>query len=451
MAEMLIAAERIVPAASPTGGWARHEPTGGWAGHDGARHGTVQRAGDLPDIISPGYVLVRDGKIATVGEGRLSRTPDVDISSGVLVPGFVDLQVNGYFGVELDAVRRAEWQMVATRLTETGTTAFMPTFITAPVSRLADALRRARGLAPDGAQGTTPRARILGVHLEGPFISPLRAGAHNKEWMTEPTADAITDLLDAGHGILRLVTLAPELPGALDAIKTLTAAGILVSVGHSDAVASQVSAAADAGARMVTHLFNAQRPLHHREPGVVGQALADQRLTSGLIADFEHVLPPVCRVAFAAAPGRVFLVTDAAACAGMPPGRYMLGGRDIELPDRAGAPPTRVDGTLAGSALRMDVAVANMVRAGIGLAEAVAAATRIPADLIGRPELGRIAPGAQADLTWLDDDLRAQATWVAGGLACTADPARTGAPTGTADPAQAGGNELPHHEPNHDR
>jgi len=443
LAETLIAAERIVPATSRTRDW---------AGHDEARHGGMQRAGDLPDIISPGYVLIRDGKIATVGEGRLSRTPDVDISSGVLVPGFVDLQVNGYFGVELDAVRPSEWQMVATRLTATGTTAFMPTFITAPVSRLAEALRKARGLVPaavpgtagagtpgagaaEDARGTAPGARILGVHLEGPFISPLRGGAHNPDWMTEPTPDAVADLLDAGRGILRLVTLAPELPGALDAIKTLTAAGVLVSVGHSDAVASQVSAAADAGARMVTHLFNAQRPLHHREPGVVGQALADQRLTSGLIADFEHVLPPVCQVAFAAAPGRVFLVTDAAACAGMPPGRYMLGGRAIELPDRDGAPPTRLDGTLAGSALRMDVAVANMVRTGTGLAEAVAAATRIPADLIGRPELGRIGPGVQADLTWLGDDLRAQATWVAGDLAHTADPACTGEAVRSGDPA----------------
>jgi N-acetylglucosamine-6-phosphate deacetylase len=433
LAETLIAAERIVPATSPP-------------------HGSPQRAGDLPDIVSPGYVLLRDGHIASIGQGRPNRVPDVDIYSGVLVPGFVDIQVNGYFGAELDAVNADEWQMVAARLPETGTTAFMPTFITAPVPRLAEALRAARALTarlPERAlleraateraateraateraatertmtsgtlpAGTPPAARILGVHLEGPFISPLRAGAHNKDWMTEPTAEAVSQLLDAGQGILRLVTLAPELPGALGAIKALTQAGVLVSVGHSDALADQVSAAADAGARMVTHLFNAQRPLHHREPGVVGQALADHRLTSGLIADFEHVLPPVCQIAFAAAPGRVLLVTDAAACAGMPPGRYMLGGEPIDLPDRDGAPPVRLDGTLAGSALRMDVAVANMVSAGTGLPDAVAAATRIPADLIGQPELGRITHGARADLTWLGEDLRARATWVAGELA----------------------------------
>jgi N-acetylglucosamine-6-phosphate deacetylase len=185
-------------------------------------------------------------------------------------------------------------------------------------------------------------------------------------------------------------------------------------VGHSDALARQVAEAADAGARMVTHLFNGQRPLHHREPGVVGQALADHRLTSGLIADFSHVAAPVTAVAFAAAPRRIALVTDAAACAGMPPGQYMLGGQPIELPAGDGVPPVRADGTLAGSALRMDVAVSNMVSVGVGLPEAVAAATRIPADLIGRPDLGRIAVNARADLTWLGEGLRARATWVAG-------------------------------------
>ncbi len=386
MAEMLIEADRIVPAVA------------------------VPRPSE--STIAPGYVLVRDGVIEAVGEGTPPRAPDVRLEAGVLVPGFVDLQVNGYFGVELDAVRAAEWQLVATRLPETGTTAFMPTFITAPVPRLARALRQAARLAGESARG----AQVLGVHLEGPFISPLRAGAHNKDWMTDPAPEAISELLDAGGGILKIVTLAPERPGSLNAITRLTEAGVLVSVGHTDALARQVAAAATAGARMVTHLFNAQRPLHHREPGTPGQALSDPRLTSGLIADFYHVAPEVCAIAFAAAPGRICLVTDAAACAGMPPGTYLLGGEPIELPAGDGTPPVRAGGTLAGSALRMDVAVANMVRAGAGLASAVAAAARIPADLIGRPELGRIAPGARGDLTWLGDDLRARATWVGGDL-----------------------------------
>jgi N-acetylglucosamine-6-phosphate deacetylase len=174
---------------------------------------------------------------------------------------------------------------------------------------------------------------------------------------------------------------------------------------------------------MVTHLFNAQRPMHHREPGVVGQALYDRRLTSGLIADLHHVSGEVAAIAFAAAPGRICLVTDAAASAGMPPGSYLLGGQPIELPPGAAEPPVRADGTLAGSALRLDVAVANLVSVGVGLVEAVTAATRIPADLIGRPDLGRIAAGAAADLVWLGDDLRTRATWIAGRLAYCPDPA----------------------------
>jgi len=396
VAEMLIEAEHMVPAVAEPGA------------ADGAR---CASPGDLATI-PPGYALVRDGVIAAVGEGPPPRPPDVRLAAGVLVPGFVDLQVNGYFGVEFEAVRAAEWRMVAARLPETGTTAFMPTFITAPVPQLAHALRQAAGLAGEHAPG----AQVLGVHLEGPFISPLRAGAHHKDWMTDPVPEAITGLLDAGRGVLKIVTLAPERPGALAAITRLAGAGVLVSVGHTDALARQVAAAATAGARMVTHLFNAQRPLQHREPGTPGQALSDPRLTSGLIADGYHVVPEVCAIAFAAAPGRICLVTDAAACAGMPPGTYLLGGEPIELPAGDGTPPVRADGTLAGSALRMDVAVANMVRAGASLAGAVAAATRIPADLIGRPELGRIAAGARADLTWLGDDLRARATWVAGDL-----------------------------------
>ncbi len=298
---------------------------------------------------------------------------------------------------------------MARRLPETGTTAFLPTFITAPVGRLAAALRSAQKLA--GA--ATPGARVLGVHLEGPFLSPARAGAHRRDWMVPPSPEAVAELLDAGHGVLRLMTLAPETDGALAAIAALVAAGVVVSVGHSDATADQVAAAADEGARMVTHLFNAQRGLHHREPGVVGQALTDHRLTSGLIVDLRHVSAAACAIAFAAAPGRICLVTDAAASAGMPPGRYLLGGQPTELPPGEGA-PVRPDGTLAGSALRMDLAVANAVAVGLGLAEAVAAASRIPADLIGRPDLGRLAPGAPADLAWLGDDLRTKATWVGG-------------------------------------
>ena len=369
-----------------------------------------------------GFVDVAHGVIGRVGTGAPPSPADVTLPDGYLVPGFVDLQVNGYFGREFQTADAASWADVACQLPQTGTTAFVPTLITAPVASLAAALRTAAAFAGDLPAGG---ARVLGVHLEGPFIAPIRRGAHNPDWITDPAPAAIDALLEAGRGLLRLVTLAPERPGALAAVDQLVAAGVLVSVGHSDATSAQVSAAAERGARMVTHLFNAQRPLGHREPGVVGQALIDERLTSGLIVDLYHVLGPICGLAFRAAPGRIALVTDAAAAAGMPPGEYLLGGEPVTLPPAAGAPPVRADGTLAGSALRMDVAVANAVRCGASLAAAVAAATRIPADLIGRPELGRIAAGAAADLVWLGPDLWTRATWIAGQLVYTDGAADT--------------------------
>jgi N-acetylglucosamine-6-phosphate deacetylase len=373
-------------------------------------------------IAAPGYVTMAGGVVTAVGRGDPPRAPDVALPGGVLLPGFVDLQVNGYFGEEFLTAGADGWARVTTRLPQTGTTAFLPTFVTAPPGVLTSGLRAAAALIPALPAG----ARVLGVHVEGPFISPAWKGAHNEAWITEPSADAVAELLDAGRGVLRLVTLAPERRGGMAAVTALTEAGVLVSVGHSDATARQVAEAADHGARMVTHLFNAQRPMHHREPGVVGQALTDPRLTSGLIADMRHVNPQVCVLAFRAAPGRICAVTDAAACAGMLPGSYRLGGEPIELPPGDGEPPVRSDGTLAGSGLRMDAAVGNLVAAGIGLAEAVCAATRVPADLIGRPDLGRIAPGAAADVVWLGDDMRTRATWIGGELVFAQDGADGG-------------------------
>jgi N-acetylglucosamine-6-phosphate deacetylase len=382
---------------------------------------SVQTAEPGAEPVPAGYVVIDGGTVIEVGAGDPPREADVMLPEGELVPGLVDLQVNGYYGVEFQIADADSWAGVARRLPETGTTAFLPTMITAPVGELAVAVAAAAEFLPAMSDG----ARPLGVHLEGPFISPLRRGAHNPAYIIDPAPVAVTELLAAGRGALRLVTLAPELPGALAAISELTAAGVLVSVGHSDATARQVAAASAAGARKVTHLFNGQRGLAHREPGVVGQALTDPLLTSGLILDLWHVVAPVAKIAFAAAPGRIALVTDAAACAGMPPGEYLLGGEPITLPAGDGEPPVRADGTLAGSALRMDRAVANAVSCGLPLATAVAAATRVPADLIGRGDLGRLAPGAAADMVWLGQDLVTRATWVGGRLVYTDGAADT--------------------------
>ncbi len=371
-----------------------------------AEHMITTPEGGPTRVLSPGFVRAENGVITEVGEGRPPGVPDADLGEGLLAPGLVDLQVNGFFGYDMVDADVDQWRTVVSRLPETGVTAFMPTFITAPVQVQAQALLRTRDLLPDLASGT----KVLGVHLEGPFLSEKRKGAHNAAYLTDPTPEAIATLLETG--LVKLVTLAPERDGALEAIRTLDAAGVLVSVGHSDASAAQTAAAADAGARMVTHIFNAQSGVGHRDPGVATQALIDRRLHPGLILDLHHVSPEAAKLVFQAAGGRVLLVTDAASSAGMPPGTYELGGEPITMPEQG--PPLRADGTLAGSGLRLDEALGNAAALGIDTATAVDAATRVPADLVGRADIGRIAPGAAADLVWLGPDHRAHATWING-------------------------------------
>lgn len=363
-------------------------------------------------LVEDAWIGIDRGRIVDIGTGpapgRHRR-----LHEGVLAPGLIDGQLNGAFGVDLIDADAHEWHEVHTRLLATGVTAVVPTFISAPVDVLATALRAARRNAGRPLdRGTPPSARTLGVHLEGPFLAPARRGAHDQEHLQDPTPEAIDTLLEAGTDVLLYLTLAPERPGALEAIERLVQSGIRVAIGHSDATDDQVAAGADAGASLITHLYNAQRPLRHRDPGVVGAALGDPRFTVGLIADLHHVSPGAIRVAFAAAQGRIMLVTDAVAALGMPPGSYELGGQAMVV--REGEPPVRPDGTIAGSSLRLDDAVANAVSCGVDRAAALTAASRVPADALGRPDLGRIAIGLPADLVWLGDDGRARTTWLDG-------------------------------------
>jgi N-acetylglucosamine-6-phosphate deacetylase len=368
------------------------------------------------DHLAPGWVEVAGGHVAAVGPGRPPRPADVELPGGVLAPGLVDAQINGGFGVDFADADDEQWAHVAHALPGTGVTSFVPTVITAPLTELGEALRRFAVLQP-GLAARPGVARALGIHVEGPFLSPRRRGAHREHLLVDPTPDAVDALLDAGAGgALLYVTLAPERAGALDAVARFVAAGVRVAIGHSDATEQQVHAAADAGATLVTHLYNAQRPLHHRDPGVAGAALVDDRLTCGLIADGHHVHPAAVRIAFATKPGGIMLVSDAVAALGMPVGRYLLGGQELIVLD--GEPPRRADGTIAGAAGRLDDALGIAVAAGVDVRTAVEAATRVPADALGFPELGRIAPGGPADLVWLAPEeghpLRARATWIGG-------------------------------------
>lgn len=371
-------------------------------------------------LVGPAEVGVEQGRITGVTEGP-GRPDTLRLPHGVLTPGLIDVQLNGAFGHDFVAADATAWREVAARLPSTGVTAFCPTFITGDLDTLTAALVRAAELRAKLA--TEPIARDLGVHLEGPFLSPARVGTHPPEYLREPTPELIDRLLldDAVREALTLVTLAPELPGALEAIRRIVAAGIRVSAGHTDATAAEMSAAADAGATMVTHLFNAQRGLGHREPGVVGAALSDPRLTPGLIADLHHVVGPVCSLVLRVAGERTALVTDAMAAAGMPPGRYRLGDVDVTLVE--GDVPRNPDGTIAGSALTLDLAVRNLIGLGNPPARVLTSATRVPADALGRTDLGRIAPGATADLVWWSDEWTILKTWIGGVVAYEATTA----------------------------
>jgi len=374
-------------------------------------------------LVRPGWILF-DEIIHEIGEGYPpARVRDVanvtTLPEGVLSPGLVDIQVNGAFGVDFAAASDAEWVRVAQLMPSTGVTAFVPTFITASIQELSgnlaiySALRSRLDVAPGAA-------RTLGVHLEGPFLAERRRGAHRAELLSDPEPALVAALLDAADGALTYMTLAPERAGALEAIAQLTSAGVRVALGHTDADAQTIRAAANAGASLVTHLYNAQRPMRHRDPGTVGAALTDPRLTCGLIVDLHHVSSIAVEVAFRASAGDIALVSDAVAAMGMPAGSYELGGERVDV--APGLPPRRADGTIAGSALQMDEAIANSVlHCGVDLRSAINSATQIPAHSVGRSDLGLLAPGATADLTWLGDDLMTCATWVGGQIAWSCD------------------------------
>ncbi|HEY4020356.1 MAG TPA: N-acetylglucosamine-6-phosphate deacetylase [Pseudonocardiaceae bacterium] len=387
----------------------------------GAPRALVDRA-----ITGPAYVRVHNGQIVEVGTGRGADSTSAEVfESGLLTPGLVDIQVNGAFGIDFAEADEQGMRLVATSLPGTGVTSFLPTLITAPVPIILEQAHKL--IAVERALAGTPAARPLGVHLEGPFLSPIRHGVHEPDLMALPTPELVDLILrdSTVMSTLRMVTIAPELTGALDFVRRLVDAGVLVSVGHTDATAAQVKAAADAGARMITHLFNAQRPLGHREPGVPGAGLVDPRFTLGLIADLAHVAGDICKLVFRLASDRVALVTDAVAAAGMPPGRYQLGGEDVLLTDDG--VPRSPAGTIAGSALTLDRAVRNIISIGIDPAVALCAATIIPADVIGEPTLGRLTPGARADLVWWDEDMRPRKVWVGGEVVFdAADPAQVG-------------------------
>ncbi len=356
----------------------------------------VLAAGGLcrPGRLEPGWVAAEDGILVEVGTGAPPRAA-TDLGDVVLGPGFVDLQVNGLDDVDLAVADRSGWQTVADRLARHGVAAYLATFVSAPLDVYGPMLERLADAAASPGGG----AALLGAHLEGPFLGAA-PGAHPPELLRLADPAWLDALFTAHPGAVRMVTLAPEADPGWATTRALADRGVLVALGHSAATDADARAGAAAGARAVTHLFNAMSPLQHREAGLVGAALDDPRLTPTLIGDLVHVHPTAVRIAFAAAP-TVALVSDAIA----------TGGR-LRSADGAARLP---DGRLAGATALLDDAVANVVGVGVPLQRAVEAASTVPADLLGLTDRGRLEPGARADLVALDPHSgRRRASWLAG-------------------------------------
>jgi N-acetylglucosamine-6-phosphate deacetylase len=357
-----------------------------------------------PEYRGLSLVTVEGDRITAI-EPATGPTPGaIGAANTRILPGLLDIQVNGAFGDDF-ADAQADVEGICRRMPQFGVTAFVPTVITSSRSTYEPALANLR--RPQ-AQG---EARILGVHIEGPFISPEHPGTHDPAQVRLPDCAEASAWLEAGE--VRLVTLAPELPGALELTKFLVDRGVRVSIGHTDATWEQAEAAVRAGASMVTHLFNAMRPLRHRDPGVAGYTLASG-LKAGFIADGHHVAFGTLQfVARTKAPDELILITDALAGLGMPPGRYMLGGREYISDGTCGRRP---DGTLSGSLLPLNRALRNVVeRVGLDPSIAVQFATLNPARALGlEATLGRVEPGRTADLVVVDEAWEVLTT-IAGG------------------------------------
>ena len=379
-------------------------------------------------------LLVDEGRIAEVSPERSVALPGgvsvVDFGKGIIAPGYIDLHIHGSAGYDVMDDAAEALPAIERLLARHGVTSYFPTTVTAPmdetlraIERLADAIEEGERNHDNDEAGRDNinnndgkrRARPLGIHLEGPFISHARRGVHPGQDLLAPTPALFEKLWQASRGRIRMMTIAPELEGALEVITEAARRGVCVSLGHSDADFAATERAIDAGARHATHTFNAMRPLDHRSPGILGAVLTDPRISADIIADAVHIAPAIMKLfAQAKGPERTVLITDAISATGMPNGRYRLGSFEVDVCD---GKCTR-DGRLAGSVLTLDRAVRNLAQfAEWDLAQAVGAASRNPARVAKIANKGVLAPGADADFVVLDSRGEVLRTFV-GGVDC---------------------------------
>lgn len=359
----------------------------------------------VEEITNP-LLVIEDGLIAEVSSrdshASLAKATVVDFGDAALVPGFLDIHMHGGAGLDVMRASPAELPRLGQFLVSHGVTGYFATTVAAPLDATCSALERLADTIEQttNVNGSPPEARPLGIHLEGPFLSHKRRGVHPPEYLVEPTVPIFEKLWQAARGHVRMITIAPEIPGAMEVIAEAARRKICVSIGHSDAEFPVARAAVQAGARHATHTFNAMRPLDHRSPGIIGEVLSDDSMTADIIVDGVHVSPEVVKLFLRAkGPERAVLITDAISATGMPDGRYQLGPIQVDVKD---GKATAGD-SLAGSVLTMDRAVRNVTRfSNWTLAQAVRAATLNPAEAVGlSAKFGRLAVGAEASFVVL--------------------------------------------------
>jgi N-acetylglucosamine-6-phosphate deacetylase len=369
--------------------------------------------------ISDGVIIVDGTQISAVGHRDEIRIPagatDFVATGLTVVPGFVDLHIHGAGGHDVMEGDPRALDRIAATVARHGTTSMVATTVTAPVE---ETCRSLEGIAhyirrPEGRENTRLMADILGIHLEGPFISPARRGVHPTASILPPSVEVLEKFLAASDGLVKILTLAPELPGAIEVIEFATNAGLVVGMGHTDADYDQARAAIRAGARHTVHTYNAMRPFSHRDPGILGAIMTDPEVTAEIIADGVHVAVAAVQVLLGAKGfDTVLLVSDGIAATGMPDGAYRLGNFEVNV--REGV-ARNSEGKLAGSTLTLDRALRNLVAYGVPLLDAVRMATVLPARRLGLAgKKGVIATGADADIVALTPDLRVAAVMTRG-------------------------------------
>ena len=373
--------------------------------------------------ISDAIVVIQGSKISAVGQrGKVDMPRGVrEFNAGgrIVAPGFVDVHIHGAGGRDVMEGSREALEIIAATVATHGTTSLVATTVTASEKETRASVAGIAHFILNTSQYPARElsAEILGIHFEGPFISPARRGVHPAKWIMPPSTEMLAHLLGEARGTAQILTLAPELPGALDLIFAARKAGLIVSLGHTDATYEQAQAAIEAGASHAAHVFNAMRPFSHRGTGVIGAVLTSPKVSAELIADGVHVDDAAMRMLVGLkTPDRVILVSDGISATGMPDGKYQLGMFEVKV---SGGVARNSEGKLAGSTLTLDRALRNMVALGVPLSSALQMLTANPARQIGLgARKGVLAPGADADLVFLDEKLEVSGVMTRGaGLA----------------------------------